>query len=266
MAAKARATSVILSTVVLAVAAMAFGQTTSRPSGSFAIEVKATARDQYAYASRIIASSPDREARNLAVIRSVAALEVIPKRWPRERTLAIRAYGEIVARLNGAGLYQNALDSSQRAIAYSGDIPQRLVFLAAKGRALMWLNHPDEAQAAFAEATTGAGFDSLNDHEKGDVLRDAGFFHERRGNYRQAAQDARTRATYCPDDLCRTETLRKALDLSLMAGDNANARTDLANLSDAALKARLRNLQPDEQELLRRIDAAILEYRKRVHG
>jgi len=237
-----------------------------KSSGSFTIDVKATAGEQYAYASGLTTSSPDLAERTEAVIRSVAALEVIPKRWPNNRGLTIRAYGEIVSRLNGARLYQNAIGFCEKAIAYVGPVPQRLPFIAAKGRALMWLNRSPEAQQAFDEAVAGAGFEALSDSEKIVIFRDAGFFYERQGNYRIAAQHARARAKYSADDLFRAEALRKALDLSLIAGDYANARADLDNLSDAALKARLRNLQPPDQDLLRRIDAAIVEYRKKLGG
>lgn len=266
MATKVIRYSLIASIWLLVAAGVAVGQETVRPSGSFTIEVKATAREQYAYASRISAAVPGLADRNEAILKSVAAFDVIPKRWPNEHALAIRAYDQIVARLNGALLYKNALSFCDQAIAYSGRTPDRLLFLAAKGRALMWLGRTSEAQQAFDEATTGAGFESLSDSDKGVILRDAGFFYERQGDYRKAALHARARARYSSDDFFRAEALRKALDLSLMAGDYGSAREDLSNLSDAALKARMRNLQPPEQDLLRQIDAAIVQYRKKLGG
>lgn len=265
MAAKTTRYSLIAAIALLVSAGTALSQSV-KSSGSFTIDVKATAGEQYAYASGITTSSPDVAERNDAIIRSVAALEVIPKRWPNNRGLTIRAYGEIVSRLNGARLYENAIDFCEKAIAYVGHVPQRLPFIAAKGRALMWLDRSTEAQQAVDEAVSGAGFESLSDSEKIVIFRDAGFFYERQGNYRVAAQHVRASAKYTADELLRAEALRKALDLSLMAKDYASARGDLSDLSDAALKARMHNLQPPEQDLLRRIDAAILEYRKKVGG
>jgi phosphosulfolactate phosphohydrolase-like enzyme len=260
-----RAHSIIAAIALLVSAGSVAGQPI-KPSGSFTIDVKSTAAEQYAYASRITGGSSSLSERNETVLRSVAALEIIPKRWPNERALTIRAYGEIVSRLNGAQLYKNAIASCDEAIAYAGKTPQRLVFVAEKGRALMWLDRATDAQQAFDEATTGAGFDGLKDGEKTLILADAGFFHERQGNYRVAAQLARARATYSGDDFLRAEAIRKALDLSFKGGDIEGAKADLANLSEVALKARMRNLQPQEQDLLRRIDAAIVEYKKKLGG
>jgi hypothetical protein len=266
MATKTETRSIIAAIALVVSAGSVAGQQAIKPSGSFAIEVKSTAAEQYAYASRITGGTSSLSERNETVLRSVAALEVIPKRWPKERVFSIRAYGEIVSRLNGAQLYKNAIASCDQAIAYVGKTPQRLVFVAEKGRALMWLDRTADAQQAFDEATTGAGFEGLKGGEKAVILANAGFFHERQGNYRTAAQLARIRATYSGDDFLRAEAIRKALDLSFKGGDMESARADLANLNEVALRARIRNLQPPEQDLLRRIDAAIVDYKKKLGG
>ena len=108
--------------------------------------------------------------------------------------------------------------------------------------------------------------EALSNFDKGVILRDAGLFYEKQGEFRGAAQHARSRAKYTSDDFVRAEALRKAVDLSLMANDRDAARADLSKLCDAALKARLQNLEPPEQDLLRRIDSAIAEYKKKIGG
>src|SRR5262245_53343311 len=78
-------------------------------TGSFTIETKATAAEQFEYASRISPRSDDLSGRNQLILQSVAALEVIPQRWPNERELSLRAYREMVSRLSGAQLHANAI-------------------------------------------------------------------------------------------------------------------------------------------------------------
>jgi len=234
-----------------------------KTNGAFTIEVKASAAEQFAYASRITAESTDPSERHLRVLQSVAALEVIPKRWSADRDMTLRAYREMVARLSGSNLHGNAIKICDKAIAFAGKSPEAKVFLASKGRSLMWLNRQDEARTAFDAATTG-DFNKLADFDKNAVLIDATLFYEQAKKFDVAAKHARSRAKVTSSELGRAEALRKALELSMKANDKASAIADLASLSHAALNARMRSLTPDEQEVLARIDASIAEYRKKL--
>jgi len=235
-----------------------------KPLGTFTVEVRATAGEQFVYASSIRSTSSKRLERDGAILQSVAAFEIIPKRWPGERDLIMHAWTEIVSRLSGAFLHQNALKYCDKAIAWAGDTPQRLVFIAGKGRSLMWLNRNDEARQAFEISTSAGDFHRLSDFDKSAILIDAAFFYERQRNYAVAAAHTRSRAKLCPDDLSRADAMRKAVDLSIEMRDYGAARSDLAGLSEAALKARMRTLTPAEQEVLRRLDDAIANYRKKL--
>jgi len=250
--------------LALFLGAGAEGQNTMKPLGSFTIETRATAAEQFDYASRIRSDSADRMERDVAVLRSVAALEVIPKRWPAERELIMRAWSEIISRLTGAFLHKNAVTYCDKAIAWAGKAPRRLVFLAAKGRSLMWLDRTSEAKEAFDTATSAGDFHRLTDFEKSGILADASFFYERQKKYDVAAAHSRARAKVCADDLGRADALRKAVDLSIRGRDLGAARADLGVLMSVALQARMRTLTPSEQEILRRIDASIAEYRKKL--
>jgi tetratricopeptide (TPR) repeat protein len=252
-------TVIMLSLVTAAAAA----QASPKPAGTFAVEVKATAPEQYAYATRITPDAADRTLRDVAVIRSVEALSVIPRRWPGERAWGIRAYREMMTRLAGARLYDNAISVCDTAIAYAGKTPDALVFVAAKGRSLMWLGRMDEARDAFNRATSGE-FNRLGDFDQNSILLDAMIFHEQEKNFVAAAKDARARAKIAKSDLSRAEALRKALELSMRANDRAAAKGDLAALSDAALNARMRTLSPEESQVLRRIDTEIAQYGRRL--
>jgi len=236
----------------------------SGPKGSFTIDVKNTAAEQFDYASRLTAGATNLSDWHEAVIRSVAALDIIPKRWPKESRLIVRAYGEIITRLNDAHMHENAISYCDKAISIVGSDPERLVFVAAKARAQMWLGSKESARAAFEQILASPDFDRLDSFEKRTILLDKSFFDERNGDYRLAAKSSRERAKYAADDFQRVETLRKAVDLSLKAGDNENAKTDVDSLGEAAQKARMRNLKPEEQEFLRRVDAALVEYKKRL--
>jgi hypothetical protein len=256
-------TSAVMLLAVLCSVATAEAQTPAlKKSGSFTFDVQATAAEQFRYAAAIRAEGTDLSLQHEAVLRSVAALEVIPKRWPDERALSLRAYTEILFRLRGAFLHQNAIAYADKAVAYAGNAPERLIFLAAKGRSLMWLGRAKEAEEAF-RAATGPDFARLSDFDQSGILLDAAYFEERRGEPRAAARLMRQRAGHV-GAVARAEAYRKALDLSLTAKDHGSARADLAALVQAASDARKAALSADEQQVLGRLEAAIAEYRKKL--
>ncbi|HUR83297.1 MAG TPA: hypothetical protein VM733_21240, partial [Thermoanaerobaculia bacterium] len=60
--------------------------------GSFTVETKANAAEQFAYATSL-SREPDRATEPLVnAMKVAAALEIIPNRWPGDRALSIRAY------------------------------------------------------------------------------------------------------------------------------------------------------------------------------
>lgn len=239
------------------------GQVPLKTSGTFTIEAKATAAEQFAYATRISPDAADLSERNRAVLQAVAALELIPQRWPDDRPWGVRAYREMVSRLAGAELHGNAAAVCDEAIAYAGKWPESLLFFAAKARSLMWLGRVDAARAAMDRATSG-DFNRLDDFSKNSILLDAVFFYERDHDYRTAAKHARARARIARNALGSAEAWRKALELSMQAHDDAAAKADLAALYDAALSARMHALTAEESAVLRRIDAEIAEHRKKL--
>jgi tetratricopeptide (TPR) repeat protein len=233
--------------------------------GTFTVEVKPTAAEQFAYATSFSAAAGDPSQRKVILLRSVAALQVIPQRWPAERALALRAYREIVTRLAGSHFHRNAVEVCDRAIAFAGRSEETLVFLAAKGRSLAWLGRTDEARDAFAKATTGA-FHRLPDFDKSAILIDATWFYTHDGNFAAAARHAHARARFATGALGPAEAMRRAVELRLLAKEHALARETLTELSAGVSRARLEALTPDEQEALRRIEASIQDFRKTLTG
>ena len=231
--------------------------------GTFDVDVKSTAAEQLAYATSFTAAAEDPSQRKVAILKSVAALQVIPQRWPEERALAIRAYREIVTRLAGSQFHRNAVEVCDRAIAFAGQPDDTLVFVATKGRSLASLGRTDEARDAFAKATTGA-FHRLSDFDKSAILIDAIWFYERTQNFAIAARHAQARARLATGALGPAEAMRKAVELQLRANDLAAARAVLAELSEAVSHARMGTLTPNEQEALRWIETSMQDFRRKL--
>ncbi|HEX6085117.1 MAG TPA: hypothetical protein VF266_11365 [Thermoanaerobaculia bacterium] len=233
--------------------------------GSFEVDVKPTAAEQLAYATSFSVAAGDPAQRKVLLLQSVAALQVIPQRWPAERALALRAYREIVTRLAGAHFHRNAVEVCDRAIAYADGSEETLVFLAAKGRSLAWLGRTAEAREAFAKATTGT-FHRLPDFDKSAILIDATWFYAREGNFAVAARHAHARARFATGALGPAEAMRRAVELRLLANEHAGAREILTELSETVSRARLEALTPDEQEALRRIEESIQDFRRQLRA
>lgn len=251
-------------TVLLVISGLHAQPTPPKAHGSFSVEVKQTAAAQFLYATTAFTSvSGDLSEQHLAVMKTVAALEVIPRRWPAQRMLALRAYREIVTRLAGSQMHANALEMCDQAIAFAGPSADALVFVAAKGRSLMWLGRHAEARAAFTRATAGE-FSRLEDFDKSAILIDATFFFQRDKQFAIAAKYAHDRAKFATGSLGPAGALRTALELRLLGNDRISAKADLVELSEAVSRAHLVALTPDEQEVLRQMEASIQEFQKKL--
>lgn len=239
-------------------------QTRTTSSSTFTVELKPTAAEQYKYASMILKHARETGVdRDDAVFQEVAALELIPQRWPNERRYGIAAYQQAINLL--ATRYSlNAIEIAGRAEKYVGQDPELALIQADKGAALTAIGRHQEAEEAFRAAIDGKPFAKLDGPRKRIVLKKAAFFYERRKHYREASDLVRRAAPLGQGALDAVIDYEKSLELDFNAGALNEARADYEALVRETARARTRKLSPQESQQLPSIDKYIELYRKKL--
>jgi tetratricopeptide (TPR) repeat protein len=196
-------------------------------------EVKGSANAQLNLAETLrqeIYRASDPDARAYAVARTISHLEVIPLRWPNDRNALAHAYLLQADVFIDGGWIPNVppviakalevIDPQRSALAY-----QRL------GEALDRLNDREGARSAFANATSRPHLVRLNELETATVLRAAGLFYGRAGDwtlaadaYAEAAAGAQSAFQAAHDRLFAARAWHRAGDRGRAAEQAAMAR------------------------------------------
>ena len=256
----ARAVTLLLVMLAIPMA----GQDQYPEAGTFNFEVKESAREQYAYASRISSSSSAPEKRIERVLSAVAALEQIPKRWPDDRPTSLAAYRLMVELFLGAGLAPNALESITAAERFFADDARRLVFGAYRAQSEYRLGRLDAADEAIDASLRASQFELLSPSDQNSVLREASFIKEQRNELKAAAKFARRAGRQATHALIRAHDIQRALELELSAADRVQAAKDLEELTTITSEARRLTLTADEVDALNGLSDAIERHRKKL--
>ncbi|MGH7488906.1 MAG: hypothetical protein ACREMY_25385 [bacterium] len=240
-------------------------QTRTVSSSTFSIELKPTAAEQYKYASAIVKHARENGVDLAdATFQEVAALELVPQRWPHERRYGVAAYQQAVSLL--ALRYSlNAVEVAGRAEKYVGQDPELALIQADKGTALMAIGRNQEAEDAFRAAIDGHPFVKLDAARKRLVLKKAAFFYERRKRYREASDLIRRAAPLGQGALDAVVDYEKSLELNFNGGARNEAKADYDALVRETARARGRKLSPQELQQITYVDKYIELYRKKLN-
>jgi tetratricopeptide (TPR) repeat protein len=233
-------------------------------SSTFSVELKPSAAEQYKYASAIIRNARQTGGdRDEALFQEVAALELIPQRWPNERRYGIAAYQQAVSLL-AARYSLNAVEIAGRAEKYVGQDPELALIQADKAAALTALGRDQEAEATLRAAIDGKPFAKLDDIRKRIVLKKASFFFERQKRYREASDLVRRAVPLGSGALDAVTDYEKSLELNFAGGAFNEAKADFDTLVRETARARGKKLTPQELQQLPNIDKYIELYRKKL--
>ena len=254
--------------IIIMICGVAMGQTPERRSTTFSVELKSNAYEQYAYASRLFgegqrAGMP----REDALFREIAALELVPQRWPQEREVCVQAYALAVQMLSGPTYAVNAVQMAEKAERYGiDDAPQLPFILADKAVALSWLGQYDVAEETFLRAFHSKQFTKdVEPRFQRALWIDLAFMYKRQKRHRDAAAILRHCATLQGShSFDKADDLSGSIDSDLAAGDLTAANADFDALLLEASTLRTKKINPAEVSRLPYLDQAIADYRKKL--
>lgn len=211
--------------LVLAVAA-------GQPPITVSVEKRSNAREQIESAMPLIRSIErlkDPAERQLAMLKALSQLEVVPRAWPHDREAIVRAgllEADVFARNNSPG---NALDVLDRIEPAAVRPTQRLQIAGARGAALAKSGRTDDAAAVFFNALAmhvGAPGDRVS------ILTDAAAFYSSQKRYGELSRALRQLAALQTNSLSAAISIVRSLEANMRDGNINEARKDYADLSE----------------------------------
>jgi len=219
---------ILLVTCSILVAAVAAGQAPIDPP----VKKKASAREQIESAlplTRSIERAKDPSEKQLAMLKALSQLEVVPRAWPHDREAIFRAgllEADVFARNNSP---RNALEVLDRIEAAAVRPTQKLQIAGIRGAALTKLGRVDEAAAVF-ETALAMRVEAPRDRMP--ILTDAATFYFFQKRNAELSRVLRESAALDPSPLSAAMSIVQSLEANMRNGNLSEARKDYADLAE----------------------------------